>query len=40
MSEPVWTISWTQNYPNWEPIELPITDFAQAQEVLARIMSL
>ena len=40
MSEPVWTISWIQNYSNWEPWELPITNFSQAQEVLARIMSL
>jgi len=39
MSEPVWTISWTQNYLNWEPFELPITNFAQAREVIARIMA-
>jgi hypothetical protein len=39
MSEPVWTISWTQNYLNWVPIELPITDFSQAKELLARIMA-
>jgi hypothetical protein len=40
MSEPVWTISWTQTYTNWVPFELPITNFSQAQEVIARIMSL
>ena len=39
MSEPVWIISWNQSYTNWVPIELPITDFSQAREVIARIMS-
>ena len=34
-----WTLTWTQPYLNWEPLELPITDLAQAREVLARIMS-
>lgn len=39
-------MSWTQPYDTWptpvsqEPKEKEITDFAQAREVLARIMSL
>jgi vacuolar-type H+-ATPase catalytic subunit A/Vma1 len=41
-----WTINWTQLYNNWnqsvpqEPEENEITDFSEAREVLARIMSL
>ena len=35
----LYTIHWTQSYSNWEPFELPITDFSQAREALARIMS-
>ena len=34
----LYSISWSQPYVGWEPFELPITDFAQAREVLARIM--
>jgi len=44
----IWTMSWTQPYASWpKPVLRPaeytepeITDFAQAREVLARIMSL
>ena len=39
MSETVWTISWTQNYPDWEPLEFPIVDLTLAREVLVRIMA-
>ena len=39
MSETVWTISWTQPYTAWEPLEFPITDLSAAQAVLQRIMA-
>ena len=43
----IWTMSWTQTYDTWprpaprtaEYTEPEITDFAQAREVLARIMA-
>jgi hypothetical protein len=35
-----YTIRWTQPLTGWEPLEFEITDFAQAREVLARIMAL
>jgi hypothetical protein len=35
-----YTIRWTQPLRGWEPLEFEITDFAQAREVLARIMAL
>jgi hypothetical protein len=34
----LYSISWTQPYVGWVPIELPITDLTQAREVLAKIM--
>ena len=43
--EKLWTVSWTQPYVSWpkpqpEPmLEPEIEDFAQAREVLARIMA-
>jgi len=40
MNRTVWILRWSQPYTNWQPVELPITDFSQAREVLARIMSL
>jgi hypothetical protein len=33
----LYTIKWAQHYSNWEPIELPITDFTQALEVINMI---
>ena len=36
--ETLYTIRWTQPYTMWEPMELPITDFTLARQVLARIM--
>jgi hypothetical protein len=35
----LYSISWTQPYTGWVPIELPITDLTQAREVIARIMA-
>jgi|688.fasta_scaffold138602_4 hypothetical protein len=35
-----YTITWTQPYSGWVPQELPVSDLAQAREVLARIMAL
>jgi hypothetical protein len=35
----LYSISWTQSYTGWVPIELPITDLTQAREVIARIMA-
>jgi len=32
-----YTICWQQSYHNWEPIELPITDFTQALAVINMI---
>jgi hypothetical protein len=35
----LYSISWTQPYTGWFPVEIAITDFTQAREVLARIMA-
>ena len=35
----LYSISWTQPYQGWVPMELPITDLTQAREVIARIMA-
>ena len=32
-------IKWFQTYNNWEPVELPITDFTQAMDVINAIRS-
>jgi hypothetical protein len=37
--EKLYTIRWTQPYRGWVPMELPITDFAEARAVIARIMA-
>jgi hypothetical protein len=34
----LYTIRWTQPYTGWVPMELPITDFTLARQVLAGIM--
>jgi hypothetical protein len=34
----LYTIRWTQSYPDWTPLELPITDLSLARKVLADIM--
>jgi hypothetical protein len=34
------SIKWTQQYTNWEPFELPITDFTQALAVIQKIKQL
>jgi hypothetical protein len=36
----LYTISWTQPYTAWTPLELPITDLTAAQAVLKRIQAL
>jgi hypothetical protein len=33
-------IKWTQSYVNWQPWELPISDFTQAMAVIQRIKQL
>jgi hypothetical protein len=35
----LYSISWTQPYTAWEPLEFPITDLSAAQAVLKRIMA-
>jgi hypothetical protein len=32
-----YTIKWQQSYYNWEPFELPITDFTEAMSVIRMI---
>jgi hypothetical protein len=32
-----YTIQWQQSYYNWEPAELPITDFTEALTVINMI---
>jgi len=32
-----YTIRWQQSYHNWIPVELPITDFTQALEIINMI---
>jgi hypothetical protein len=32
-----YSIKWTQPYTNWQPVELPITDFTQALAVIQKI---
>ena len=40
MNRQIYIMRWTQNYYNWtEPQEPEITDFTEAQAVLARIMA-
>jgi hypothetical protein len=34
-----YSIKWRQKYNNWEPIEFPITDFAEALAVINSIRS-
>ena len=34
----LYTVRWTQSYPDWTPLELPITDLSLARAVLAGIM--
>ena len=34
----LYTICWTQSYPDWTPLELPITDLGLARAALAKIM--
>ena len=33
----LYTIKWNQLYHNWEPLELPITDFTEAMNVINTI---
>ena len=40
MRKELYTISWTQVYTNWEPMELEITDLTLARQVIERIMAL
>lgn len=35
----LYTIKWTQSYLNWQPTELPITDFTEALKVINIIRS-
>lgn len=33
----LYSIRWTQPYTNWQPVELPITDFTEAMAVIQQI---
>jgi len=33
----LYTIKWTQPYLNWQPIELPITNFTEALKIINMI---
>ena len=33
----LYTIKWSQSYHNWEPVELPISNFTEALEVINMI---
>ena len=32
-----YTIKWRQSYHNWQPVEIPITDFTEAMAIINMI---